>query len=261
MTPLIRITAALVMMLAVAACKETVHADLTEREANEIVAVLYAEGISASKEPLKKGLYAISVAKPDFGVALSVLTKAGLPRQSFDTIGDVFPDDSVVGTAFEERARFSFALSQELARTLTEVEGVQHARVHVVIPEKGRFADKVPPAKAALAIYHKPEFDRVLHVPQIKKLVAFSVPNLAYDDVSVSLFPAGALSDTTLLPVAPNGSAIAASAGLATGFVNMDNDLISILLIALALLTGLFFLVRLLHGLWSFVVRGVSDAN
>lgn len=261
MSAWIKIIAFLAMLLATAGCKETIHADLTEREANEIVAVLFAEGISASKDPLKKGLYSVTVAKPDFGIALSILTKSGLPRQSFNTIGDVFPDDSVVGTAFEERARFSFALSEELARTLTEIEGVQHARVHVVIPEKGRFEETAPQAKAALAIYHKPAFDKVLHVPQIKKLVAFSVPNLLYDDVSVSLFPAGALSDTSLIQAVPNGSAIAAGANIAAGLTTMDNDLVSILLIALAMLTGVFVAIRVLHSLWSFLTRSVSDAD
>lgn len=261
MPSLNKIFAVLAAVLFLAACKEAVHSDLNERVANEMIAVLYAEGISASKEPLKKGKYAIMVAKPDFGLALTVLTKVGLPRETFSTIGDVFPDDSVVGTAFEERARFSFALSQELARTLTEVEGVQHARVHVVIPEKGRFADKAPPSKAALAIYHKHDFEKALHLPQIKKLVAFSVPNLSYDNVSVSLFPAGALSDATLLPVAPTGSAIAASNSFTARFVNMDNDLVSILLMALALLTGFFLVLRIVFGLWSLLVRSFSNAS
>jgi type III secretion system YscJ/HrcJ family lipoprotein len=261
MTRRIKIAAFMVVVLFIAACKETVHSDLTERETNEIISVLYSKGISASKEPMKKGLYSISVAQPDFGLALSILTKAGLPRATFDTIGDVFPADSVVGTAFEERARFSFALSQELARTLTEVEGIQFARVHVVIPEKGRFADKTPPAKAALAIYHKLDFDKSIHLPQIKRLVAFSVPHLSYDDVSVSLFRAGAISDATFFKVTPNGSAVAGTANYAAGFVNIKNDLVSLLLISLALLACLFAVVRILAGLWSLITRGAMNAR
>lgn len=257
----IKIVLALVTFLVLSACKETVHSELPEREANEIVAVLYAEGIAASKEPLKNGVFAISVPKPDFGRALAVLTKVGLPRESFSTIGDVFPDDSVVGTAFEERARFSFALSQELARTLTEVEGVQYARVHIVIPEKGRFADAAPASKAALAIYHKPDFDKALHVPQIKKLTAFSVPNLSYDDVSVSLFIAGAAHDIQVVPVQPSGSAVAAAPEFMAQLVGMDSDLTSIMLMALALLTAVFVVARLAMGVWSFLVRSVSNAG
>jgi type III secretion protein J len=261
MNSLTKIAASLIMVLFLTACKEIVHSDLSEREANEIIAVLYAEGISVSKEPLKKGNFAVSVAKSDFGLALSILTKAGLPRETFNTIGDVFPDDSVVGTAFEERARFSFALSQELARTLTEVEGVQHARVHVVIPQKERFSDETAPSKAALAIYHKQDFDKALHLPQIKKLVAFSVPNLAYDDVSLSLFPASAMSDATLTPIAPGGSAIAANTRYISGFVDLDNGLVSLLLMALALLTGMFLVMRVVTGIWAVLARSFSNAK
>lgn len=179
-------------------CKEIVYANLSEREANEIVAVLFAQGIEAGKEPQKENLYAVSVLRREFGPAIVILSKSGLPRESFRTIGDLFPDDSVVGSPFEERVRFSYALSEELSRTLTEIEGVQHARVHVVIPERTRFQESVEPSRASLAIHHTQDFVPSENIPQMKKLVAFAVPHLAYDDVSVSLFPASGVNNIAI---------------------------------------------------------------
>lgn len=196
-------------LLLATGCKEIVYANLSERDANEIVAVLYAQGVEAGKEPLKDDLYAVSVLRREFGAAITILSKAGLPRESFRTIGDLFPDDSVVGTPFEERVRFSYALSEELSRTLTEIEGVQHARVHVVIPERTRFQDGTEPSRASLAIYHTKDFVPSENIPQMKKLVAFAVPDLAYDDVSVSLFPAGGVSEIMInQPVEPQAAAL-----------------------------------------------------
>lgn len=247
--------------LLLSGCKEVVHSDLHEREANEIVAVLYSQGISSSKEPLKDGLYSVSVPTAEFGAALAMLSSAGLPRESFSSLGEVFPNDSVVGTPFEERARFSFALSQELSRTLTEIEGVQFARVHIVIPEKGRFEDQAPPSKASIAIYHKDDFDPALNVPQMKKLVAYAVPNLAYDDVSVSLFPAGGVTDIVIEPMMPPSAANAAQAATFVSSALSGNYIAAQLLVLVFALIALSFLLRGVTGLWRTFGRFFSHAQ
>lgn len=255
MRVLLKLVSVLLLGLLVAGCKENVHSNLAEREANEIVAVLYVQGVTASKTALKDGLFSVAVSQGEFSAAVAILSKAGLPRETFNTIGDVFPDDNVVGTPFEERARFSFALSQELSKTITEVEGVKYARVHVVIPEKGRFEDKAPPSKAALAVYHDSDFDPVANLPQMKKLVAFSVPNLTYDDVSVSLFQAGGLTDLVVEPVGPSGAVIAA-ATLTPSFARSQNgDLIGFLVSCAIFLTLSVLLIRFLVGIRMFFAR------
>lgn len=222
--------------LLVSGCKEVLHSALQELEANEIVAVLYSKGIESTKAPLKGGLYSVSVPQSEFGAAVAILATAGLPRQPFQSVGELFPDDNVVGTPFEERVRFAYALSQELSRTLTEVSGVHYARVHIVIPERGRFDEAEPPAKAALAIYYKSGFDPAEHLPQMKNLVAFAVPNLSYDDVSISLFPAGGVFDVV---AGPQAEPIAANANSRTASVtegSVRGDMIALALLAILLL-------------------------
>ena len=248
-------------LLMLAGCKEVVHSNLTEREANEIVAVLYSQGISASKDSQKDGIYSVSVPQAEFGAAIAMLANAGLPRESYRTIGDVFPDDSVVGTPFEERARFAYALSQELSRTLTEIDGVQYARVHVVIPEKERFQDTVQPSKASIAIYHRADFDPSAHVPQMKQLVTYAVPNLVYDDVSVSLFPAGGVSDVVISEPTPALSAGASTTDIITSRVGSTKDWAPFLFMLAFVVACLVLLARLVTGAVTLFGRMFSHAE
>ena len=240
-------------------CKEVVHSNLSELEANEIVAVLFSRGIEAEKEPLKDGLFTVSVPKSDFGGAIVVLSDAGLPHQPFQTIEDIFPNDNLVGTPFESRVRYAYALSQELSRTLAEVEGVHYARVHIVIPEQGKFDDKDLPAKAAIAIYFKPEFDPAQNVPKIKNLVASAVPNLLYDDVSVSLFPVASVSSFVIEPQAGAMAAHAAGKLLDYSHSSTGEDLVSLLVMALILLAVLTLTLKIFLAIRRFFGRGVRQ--
>jgi type III secretion protein J len=256
---MIRLILMIALGLMVAGCKETVNAGLAEREANEIIATLYLQDIAATKVPAKEGLFSVTVRKADFGAAIAVLSRAGLPRETFNSMGDVFPDDSVVGTPFEENARYAFALGQELSRTISEIKGVHYARVHVVVPEKGRFEDAPPPAKAAIALYHSSEFDPAQTLPQIKQLAAFAVPNLTYEAVSVSLFPASALGEVVLQPVDPVGLGGAAGATSLASFGLPQGDLAVLLALSVGVLFGAITILKLVQLVWS--VAGRLFAN
>src|SRR5919201_1603389 len=73
--------------------------------------------------------------------AKEVLASAGLPRQSLRTLGDVFPKESFVSSPLEERARYIFALSQEVQQTLMQLDGIVDARVHIALPERSLLDD------------------------------------------------------------------------------------------------------------------------
>jgi type III secretion protein J len=81
-------------------------------------------------------------------------------------------------------------MSQEISNTLTNIDGVVTARVHLNIPEKNPLQDKPQPASAAVFIKHRPERNLAGQITQIKALVVNSVEGLAYDNVTVALFPA-----------------------------------------------------------------------
>ena len=125
----------LALPLILAACNVDLYSKLSEGEANEIVALLIRNGISANRVFAKDGSSVVRVDDTSFADAMAVLSDAGLPRQKFASIGDIFADNKLVSSPTEERARFIYALSQELSKTLSEIDGVLAARVHLVLPK------------------------------------------------------------------------------------------------------------------------------
>lgn len=195
---LMRHLLALVAVLFLAACQEDLHTGLDEGEANEIVAVLQDSGISASKRSAGKEGFAVTVERAQFAQAVDLLRRNGLPRPRFDTIGAVFKKEGLISSPVEERARFIYALSQELAQTVQLIDGVLSARIHVVLPENEPLRKDLKPSSASVFIRHRPEIGIDALVPQIKMLVANSIEGLSYDRVSV------------IAVAAPGGPALAA---------------------------------------------------
>jgi len=179
---------ALVVLLC-ACSKQELYSQLSERQANEMIAVLRGAGIEADKE-VKEGQFSIATASGDFANAIRTLSAQGYPRETYDSMGKVFKREGFVSSPLEERARLLFAMSQEISNTLTNIDGVVTARVHLNIPEKNPLQDKPQPASAAVFIKYRPDRNLSGQITQIKALVVNSVEGLAYDNVTVALFPA-----------------------------------------------------------------------
>lgn len=184
--------AASVLALALSACGDSVEllAAISEREANEILATLLPAGIDARKLPGKEGMVGIAVAGRDVAEALRVMRANGLPQERFARMGEVFRKEGLISSPLEERARYIYALSQELAETVSQIDGVITARVHVVLPDRAPGASEVlAPSAAAVFIKYKEPYSLDGVVPQIKRLITNSISNLSYDNVSVVLVP------------------------------------------------------------------------
>lgn len=193
-----------VALLLLTACgKQELYSQLTERSANEMVAVLRSAGIDAEKQ-VKDGQFSISTSSGDFSAAVRTLSSQGYPRDTYDTMGKVFKREGFVSTPLEERARLLHAMSQEISNTLANIDGVVTARVHLVVPEKHPLMDKPQPAAAAVFIKHRPDRNLSGQITQIKALVVNSIEGLAYDNVTVALFPAENIpAEGTRAPGAP----------------------------------------------------------
>ncbi len=184
------------LLFLLAGCKETLYSDLPERQANEMLAVLLANGIAADKRPGKGGKVTLRVAKERFADAIALLHDNGFPRDRFTDLGQLFPREGLISSPSEERIRYVYGLSQQVAETLTQIDGVITARVHVVLPERNPDAlDKtpLPPTSAAVFIKHRPDVDMGGQVSRIKRIVQNSVAGLPYEKISVALFPANSL--------------------------------------------------------------------
>ena len=196
MTPLSRLaTAALAAAtLLLAACSEQeLYGQLSERQANDMVAVLRSAGIAADKTS-HEGKFSVVTSRDDFSQAVRTLNAQGYPRESFDTMGKVFKREGFVSSPLEERARLMHAMSQEIANTIANIDGVVTARVHLVMPERNPLVDKPQPAAASVFIKHRPDKNLSGQTAQIKALVVNSIEGLAYDNVTVALFPADGLT-------------------------------------------------------------------
>jgi type III secretion protein J len=185
----LRLAAAITGVLLLAGCKSELYTDLDQRQANEIVATLLQHGIAADRSFGKDDRVSVSVDSSRFAEAVTILNDNGLPKQKFATLGDVFKRDGLVSSPVQESAQMIFALSQELSRTVSDIDGVLTARVLLVLPENDPLREKVVPSSASVFIRYRADMPIEHLVPQIKMLVANGVAGLSYDKVSVILVP------------------------------------------------------------------------
>lgn len=168
------------LVLMLSGCGESVelHRQLSEQEANEVVAELADKHIRAQKVPAKEGV-TVRVSASDISRAVRTLEAAGLPKVARITMGQTFRKEGVISTPLEERARYIYALSQELEATLSNIDGVIVARVHVVLPERVAPGEPVQPASASVFIKHDPRLEPDNIRARVRRMVASSIPGMS----------------------------------------------------------------------------------
>ena len=180
----------LAAMLLLAGCDKetTLHSGLAERQANLIMAALLDAGIGCSKAPGEEGTWNVLVVESKFADAVNLLEKAGLPRNDHQGIGEVFKKTGMISSPSEERIRFMDALAQDIAKTISGIDGVVDARVHIVLPENDPFARHAMPSSAAVAIRSRWDADLTDIVPSVKGLVKNAIEGLQYEKIMVTIF-------------------------------------------------------------------------
>ena len=166
----------------------TLHSGLEERQANLVMAALRDAGIGCSKTPGEEGTWNVMVSEPRFADAVNLLEQKGLPRRSHMGVGEVFKKTGMISSPSEERIRFMDALAQDLARTISMIDGVIDARVHVVLPENDPFARNALPSSAAVAIRSRWDADVSDIVPSVKGLVKNAIEGLQPEKIMVTIF-------------------------------------------------------------------------
>lgn len=158
------------------------YTDLAPEDAAGIV-----EKLNAMQVPyeIDAGGTAIRVPKERVHALRLELASAGLPRGG--GLGFELFDRSQIGaTEFEQQVNLRRALEGELARSITTLEGVRSARVHLVLPERRLFVAGTDSASASvvLKLVNSAGFGR-REVAGIVHLVAAAVPGLKQERVSV----------------------------------------------------------------------------
>jgi type III secretion protein J len=234
-TRFLKTATALLACVILAGCEAQLFDGLGENEANEIIATLQDNGINATKAAGEEGTYKVNVDEADFSRAVNVLDAYGLPVKAYDRMGEIFKKGGILSTPLEEKVRYMYALQEELAKTLNEIDGVLSARVHIVLPEENEMGENIAPASVSVFIKFNAGADTDLRsrVPDIRQFVLNSIPNVDQDKIHVSLFPAALKS----LPPTASRTRSVLGMQVAPGSVGMVWGLtaaVGVLLLALA---------------------------
>lgn len=178
--------AAFAALMLLAGCKTEVYQGLSEPQANAMMSVLLKNGIEPEKTQTKAG-YTLSVESDRVAQTLELMRDHNLPRENYETMGDIFAAKGMISSATEEKARMTYALSQELSETFSAIDGVLTSRVHVVLETQDMSTGKTTPASAAVFLRHTPDSQAPNLIPRIQTLTANAVPGLTQDRVSVML--------------------------------------------------------------------------
>ena len=116
------------------------------------------------------------------------MKQRGLPKQNFANVNDVFTAQGLVASPIQERAKYNYVVSQDIARTLTNLPEIISADVILSSPnkEKNRFEEK-DKLTASVAIVADPQLASSTLQVRIKELVAYAVQDISYTDVSVMI--------------------------------------------------------------------------
>ena len=162
--------------------RTTLFASLSEGEKARVFDALKNNGMDVQIDPATGEL---TVPVDDYHNAKLNLAAQGIPMQA--PTGSSALNDMPMGTSRSvEALKIKQSLEYELARSITEIESVTNARVHLAIPERSAFARNTQEPSASVFI--ELASGRALSSTQVEaivNLVSSSVPNLAKSNVSI----------------------------------------------------------------------------
>ena len=162
--------------------RTTLYASLPEGEKARVVDALRNSGVDVTLDPTT-GDVIVPVA--DYHSSRMTLAAQGLPASipdGYEAISDI----PMGSSRSVENVRLKQSQEIELARSISEIDGLVTARVHLAIPEKSVFARASTPPTAS--VFVQMENGRSLarqQVDAIVHLVSSSVPFMAKNDVTV----------------------------------------------------------------------------
>ena len=113
------------------------------------------------------------------------LASEGLPQGG--GVGfEIFDRKSFGMTEFVQKLNYQRALQGELSRTISQLNGVEQARIHLVIPEKSLFKENERPATASVVLKLKSNHAlRDNEIQGVVHLIASAIEGLDPDHVTV----------------------------------------------------------------------------
>ena len=162
--------------------RTTLFASLSEGEKARVFDALKNNGMDVQIDPATGEL---TVPVDDYHNAKLNLASQGIPMQA--PTGSSALNDMPMGTSRSvEALKIKQSLEYELARSITEIDSITNARVHLAIPERSAFARNTQEPSASVFI--ELASGRTLSSTQVEaivNLVSSSVPNLGKSKVSI----------------------------------------------------------------------------
>lgn len=152
------------------------YADVGDRDAAEIADALRAAGVPFRLDAVSG---AVTVPAAQVHEARLKLASQGLPKGGAQGFEQMQQDQGFGTSQFVEAARYQHALETELARSVTSLQPVRNARVHLAIPKPSAFTRKGEGPSASVVVeLHPGRSLEATQIASIVHMVASSVPGL-----------------------------------------------------------------------------------
>jgi flagellar M-ring protein FliF len=160
----------------------TLFSNLNPQDASKIVEKLKEKGIPYT---LEDGGKTVLVPKQQIYDMRLALAGEGLPQSS--VIGyEIFDRTNLGVSDFVQKVNYRRALEGELARTILQLDEVEGARVHIVVPEKALFKEDEKPATASVVLkLHSGKPLKRETIQGISHLVASSIEGMEASNVTI----------------------------------------------------------------------------
>lgn len=177
-----------ICLFTLSGCDSELVSNLSERQANEIIALLEQNNIDAQKVKGDKGIFSIRVDKNYMSDAVGFLNTYNLPSADHIEIADQFPSDAMVSTPLGEKVRLISAIEQRLGQTILEIDNVTSARVHLSYPITADTNEIIVPPSVSVLLIYKNTVNEAEYIDKIKRLIKNSLSTIKYEDISVVIF-------------------------------------------------------------------------
>lgn len=169
-------------------CSISLVNDLDEQTATKVATALIRNGVAAEKsvDSSHDGRFAVKVGRDDASFALSVMSREQLPSSKRLSLAQSMDGGSFIASRDEEHARWLLGTSSELEISLSSMNQIITARVHLAVARDSILRGSGPPQPGQASVllkYSGPACP--LSVEEVQKLVAGAVPGLVSDHVAV----------------------------------------------------------------------------
>lgn len=159
------------------------YTNLESKDAGDVVNTLRESGVQYTIEDSKRGTTVYVPATQVHDVRLQ-LAANGLPRGNKGF--ELFDDSKLGVTEFQNRVNYLQALQGELTRTIEQIDAIEKARVHIVLPEDSLYKKNEKPATASIMLMLNRDVQLTpAEIKGIVNLVSHSVQGLTPENITI----------------------------------------------------------------------------